>query len=199
MTTTDNPAGTYTDVRQYLDELDRRGLLIRVDRETNKDTEIMPLVRWQFRGLSQDQRKGWLFSNVTDSRGRHFDGSEAVSILGASPTVYAAKAAFEKAGVAPRDIDVIQLQDTDAGAEVIHMAEAGFCADGEQEKLLADGATEIGGAMPVNTDGGLIANGEPTMGQDPALVILPSAALLITVMSLNLLADAIRRRLAFDR
>ena len=61
----------------------------------------------------------------------------------------------------PEDVDVIQLQDTDAGAEVIHMAEAGFCADGEQEKLLADGATEISGAMPVNTDGGLIANGEP--------------------------------------
>jgi acetyl-CoA acetyltransferase len=79
----------------------------------------------------------------------------------ASPTVYAAKAAFEKAGVSPRDVDVIQLQDTDAGAEVIHMAEAGFCPDGEQEKLLADGVTEIGGAMPVNTDGGLIANGEP--------------------------------------
>ena len=78
-----------------------------------------------------------------------------------SPTVYAAKAAFEKASVAPSDVDVIQLQDTDAGAELIHMAEAGFCADGEQEKLLADGATEIIGAMPVNTDGGLIANGEP--------------------------------------
>src|SRR5258707_8893959 len=78
-----------------------------------------------------------------------------------SPTVYAAKAAFERAGVAPEDVDVIQLQDTDAGAEVIHMAEAGFCADGEQEKLLADGATEISGAMPVNTDGGLIANREP--------------------------------------
>lgn len=78
-----------------------------------------------------------------------------------SPTVYAARAAFDKAGVAPGDVDVIQLQDTDAGAEVIHMAECGFCADGDQEKLLADGATEIGGAMPVNTDGGLIANGEP--------------------------------------
>src|SRR3954453_4985163 len=78
-----------------------------------------------------------------------------------APTVYAAKAAFEKAGVAPEDVDVIQLQDTDAGAEIIHMAECGFCAHGEQEKLLADGATDIHGAMPVNTDGGLIANGEP--------------------------------------
>ena len=62
---------------------------------------------------------------------------------------------------APSDVDVIQLQDTDAGAEVIHMAENGFCADGEQEKLVADGATEITGPMPINTDGGLIANGEP--------------------------------------
>src|SRR3954453_2005870 len=78
-----------------------------------------------------------------------------------APTVYAAEAAFEKAGVSPDDVDVIQLQDTDAGAEIIHMAECGFCADGDQEKLLADGATEIGGAMPINTDGGLIANGEP--------------------------------------
>jgi acetyl-CoA acetyltransferase len=79
----------------------------------------------------------------------------------AAPTVYASQAAYEIAGIGPEDVDVIQLQDTDAGAEVIHMAENGFCADGEQEQLIADGATEIGGPMPVNTDGGLIANGEP--------------------------------------
>lgn len=78
-----------------------------------------------------------------------------------APTVYASRAAFESAGIGPEDVDVIQLQDTDAGAEVIHMAEAGFCADGDQEKLLADGATEIEGPLPINTDGGLIANGEP--------------------------------------
>jgi len=73
----------------------------------------------------------------------------------------AAAAAFEAAGVAPADVDVCQLQDTESGAEVMHLAECGFCADGEQEKLIADGATEIGGALPVNTDGGCIANGEP--------------------------------------
>jgi acetyl-CoA acetyltransferase len=78
-----------------------------------------------------------------------------------SPTIYASRAAYEEAGIGPEDVDVIQLQDTDAGAEVIHMAENGFCADGDQEKLLADGATEITGPMPINTDGGLIANGEP--------------------------------------
>jgi acetyl-CoA acetyltransferase len=78
-----------------------------------------------------------------------------------APTVYASRAAYEEAGIGPEDVDVIQLQDTDAGAEVIHMAENGFCADGEQERLVAEGATEIGGSLPVNTDGGLIANGEP--------------------------------------
>jgi acetyl-CoA acetyltransferase len=77
------------------------------------------------------------------------------------PTVDASRAAFETAGIGPEDVDVIQLQDTDAGAEVIHLAENGFCADGDQEKLVADGALEIGGPLPVNTDGGLIANGEP--------------------------------------
>jgi acetyl-CoA acetyltransferase len=58
-------------------------------------------------------------------------------------------------------VGIAQLQDTDSGAEIIHMAENGLCANGEQEKLLAEGATEIGGRLPINTDGGLIANGEP--------------------------------------
>ncbi|WP_239405685.1 thiolase family protein [Frankia sp. Cj3] len=78
-----------------------------------------------------------------------------------SPSVDAARAAFELAGVAPGDVDVAQLQDTEAGAEICHMAECGLCADGEQEKLLRTGATGIGGSLPVNTDGGCIANGEP--------------------------------------
>src|ERR1700722_4858237 len=46
-------------------------------------------------------------------------------------------------------------------SEIIHMAETGLCKDGEQEALFADGATKIGGRLPVNTDGGLLANGEP--------------------------------------
>jgi acetyl-CoA acetyltransferase len=78
-----------------------------------------------------------------------------------SPSVDASRAAYEVAGIGPDDVQVAQLQDTDAGSELIHMAENGFCADGEQEKWIVDGATEIGGRLPVNTDGGLIANGEP--------------------------------------
>jgi acetyl-CoA C-acetyltransferase len=76
-------------------------------------------------------------------------------------TAEAAKAAYELAGVGPEDIDVAQLQDTDSGSEVIHMAETMLCKDGEQEALLHDGVTEIGGRLPINTDGGLLANGEP--------------------------------------
>jgi acetyl-CoA C-acetyltransferase len=77
------------------------------------------------------------------------------------PSVEAAAAAFEAAGIGPQDMDVVQVQDTESGAEVMHMAEAGFCKHGEQEALIQSGATEIGGAMPVNTDGGCLANGEP--------------------------------------
>jgi acetyl-CoA acetyltransferase len=79
----------------------------------------------------------------------------------AGPTVDASKAVFEMAGVGPRDIDVAQLQDTESGAEIMHMAENGFCEDGEQEHMLLNGETKIDGRLPVNTDGGCIANGEP--------------------------------------
>ena len=107
-----------------------------------------------------------VYVKATEIRTRRFGAYEVHATFApleedSSPTVYAARAAYEEAGIGPEDIDVAQLQDTDAGAEVIHMAETGLCADGEQEKLLADGATEIHGSMPVNTDGGLIANGEP--------------------------------------
>lgn len=78
-----------------------------------------------------------------------------------SPSVDAAAAAFAEAGVAPSDVQVAQLQDTDSGSEMIHLAETGLCAHGEQEELLAAGATDVDGALPVNTDGGCLANGEP--------------------------------------
>ena len=80
---------------------------------------------------------------------------------GGKPTVLASQAAFEKSGIGPEDIDVAQLQDTESGAEIMHMAENGFCKDGEQEQWLAEGWSEIGGKLPINTDGGCIACGEP--------------------------------------
>lgn len=86
--------------------------------------------------------------------------SQALEEIGCA-SVDASKAAYERAGLGPEDVDVRQLQDTESGAEVMHMAENGFCEDGEQELLIQSGETHIGGSMPVNTDGGCLANGEP--------------------------------------
>ncbi|MBU2015995.1 MAG: thiolase family protein [Alphaproteobacteria bacterium] len=80
---------------------------------------------------------------------------------GGSPTSVASQAAFAMAGVGPEDIDIAQLQDTEAGAEIMHMAENGFCADGDQAVWIAEGRTRIDGRLPVNTDGGCLACGEP--------------------------------------
>ena len=66
-----------------------------------------------------------------------------------------------RAGIGPDDVDVAQIQDTEAGAELMHMAETGLCEHGEQPALIEAGATEIDGRLPINTDGGCIANGEP--------------------------------------
>ena len=59
--------------------------------------------------------------------------------------VAAAAGAFEMAGIGPDEIDVAQVQDTESGAEIMHLAECGFCADGEQEDLIRSGGTEIDG------------------------------------------------------
>jgi len=80
---------------------------------------------------------------------------------GKSATQLASHAAYEMAAAGPDDIDVAQIQDTESGAEIMHMAENGFCADGEQEDLLRQGDTRLTGRLPVNTDGGCLACGEP--------------------------------------
>jgi acetyl-CoA acetyltransferase len=78
-----------------------------------------------------------------------------------APTYDAAAATFAASGLTPGEIDIVQVQDTDAGSELIHLAECGFCAHGEQEELVQAGETSIKGVLPVNTDGGCLANGEP--------------------------------------
>lgn len=89
-----------------------------------------------------------------------FSASQAVE-QAPSPSVTASRAAYETAAVDPKDVTVAQLQDTDSGAEIIHLAENGFCKDGDQNTFLAAGETAIDGRLPVNTDGGCLANGEP--------------------------------------
>ncbi len=70
--------------------LEARGLLTRIDRPINKDTELHPLARWQFQGgLHEDERRAFLFTNVHDSKGRHYDIPVLVGGLAASPEIYA--------------------------------------------------------------------------------------------------------------
>ena len=70
----DAPARNYPDLHDHIERLREEGLLVVVDREINKDTEMHPLVRWQFRGgIEEKDRKAFLFTNVTDSKGRKYD------------------------------------------------------------------------------------------------------------------------------
>jgi acetyl-CoA acetyltransferase len=77
------------------------------------------------------------------------------------PSTLAAQDAYAEAGIGPDDVDVVECQDTDAARELLAYQELGLCAPGEQAALLADGATALGGARPVNPSGGLLSKGEP--------------------------------------
>jgi 4-hydroxy-3-polyprenylbenzoate decarboxylase len=79
----------YKDLREFLQALERAGKLVRVKRPIVKETELMPLVRLQYRGLAEEQRMGFLFENVFDSQGRHYDGRVATGVLGASRDIAA--------------------------------------------------------------------------------------------------------------
>ena len=79
----------YRDYQEHLAELEKSGLLRTVDRAINKDTEMHPLVRWQFRGgIPEYNRKAWMFTNITDSRGRKYDYPVVVGALATTPEIY---------------------------------------------------------------------------------------------------------------
>lgn len=79
----------YRDLREHMAALEANGKLVRVTREINKDTELMPLVRWQFRGLPAEDRKAFLFENVVDIKGRKYRIPVLVASHAASRQVYA--------------------------------------------------------------------------------------------------------------
>ena len=82
--------GPRLDFQDHLADLEAKGLLVRIDRAINKDTELHPLVRWQFQGgLAEDERRAFLFTNVVDGSGRRYDMPVAVGALAASPQIYA--------------------------------------------------------------------------------------------------------------
>ncbi|MFQ5903296.1 MAG: UbiD family decarboxylase, partial [Candidatus Binatia bacterium] len=84
------PERGYADLHEHVAALEREGLLVRVRREINKDTEMHPLVRWQYRGgLTEREWRGFLFDRVTDAKGRRYDIPVGVGIMAGSKYIYA--------------------------------------------------------------------------------------------------------------
>src|SRR5437667_405131 len=80
---------SYADLHKHVLALARAGLLVVVDEPINKDAEMHPLVRWQYRGgIAEPDRKAFLFTQPTDSKGRRFDISVLVAGLAANRDVY---------------------------------------------------------------------------------------------------------------
>src|ERR1700722_20988914 len=83
------PKRRYPDLHDHLRTHEKEGLLVTVDRKISKDTEMHPLVRWQFRGgIAEKDRKAFLFTNVVDSKGRKYDIPVLVGGLAANRDIY---------------------------------------------------------------------------------------------------------------
>ncbi|SDR61552.1 4-hydroxy-3-polyprenylbenzoate decarboxylase [Paraburkholderia tuberum] len=140
----DNPQ----DLRTYLEKLERAGKLFRISRPICKETELMPLVKWQFRGLPESERRGFLFEHVVDAKGNKVNGGAAVGIYASSKEVYAlgmgcdvkdVKQRWQEAQaapIAPRIVEYGPVQ------EEVHMG----------DDLLAHGGLDEF-AIPISTPG----------------------------------------------
>ncbi len=81
----------YRDLREHIELLDEKGLLITIDEPINKDSEMHPLVRWQFRGgIAEKNRKAFLFNNIVNAKGKRYGMPVVVCALAASQEVYSA-------------------------------------------------------------------------------------------------------------
>ena len=81
--------GYFKDLREHIAALDQAGLLVKIDEQINKDTELMPLMRLQYRGIADEKRRAFLFENVLDSRGRRHAIKVATGMYGCSREIAA--------------------------------------------------------------------------------------------------------------
>ncbi|MCL5959069.1 MAG: UbiD family decarboxylase [Chloroflexi bacterium] len=138
----------YPDLRDHLANLEAAGLLVRVKREINKDTELHALVRWQYRGgIPEEQRKAFLFENVIDNRGKKYPYPVALGALAASKYVYAVGMGCRPEEIEAKwnyalghPIDPIVVSDGPAHEEV-HF----------RDEVLAEGLSEF--PIPISTPG----------------------------------------------
>lgn len=84
-----HPPRSYPDLHDQLSALDEAGLLLKVDIPINKDTELHPLMRWQFcGGISDADRKALMFTNVIDSNGKKYEIPVVIGAMGGSRRIY---------------------------------------------------------------------------------------------------------------
>jgi len=138
----------YKDMREHIEALEAKGKLVRIKREINKDTELMPLVRWQYRGLSEKERKAFFFENVTDVKGRKYNGSVLIAAHAGSRDIYAASMMCE-----PEEIQQKWVKAQDNPIEP-KMVSSGVC---QEEVHIGQGLLEHGGLaefpVPLSTPG----------------------------------------------
>jgi len=90
---------------------------------------------------------------------------------GENCAVRAARKAYEAAGVAPSDIDVAEVHDAAAPAELMRYEQLGFCSPGDAVGLIREGVTALGGRLPVNPSGGLLSRGHPVGATGAAQIV----------------------------
>lgn len=107
-----------------------------------------------------------LLCSVDYATRRHADAVELVTCQigsggGGEPVAAASRRAFDRAGMGVDEMDVMELHDAAAPAELLQYAEVGLCAPGDGHYLIRSGETALGGRLPVNTSGGLLSRGHP--------------------------------------
>ena len=114
-------------------------------------------------------------SNPIEVRASHLTSGRFMSgfrdMTSPEITVRGARETFEESGLGPEDIDVAEVHDAFSIAELIYYEAFGFCARGEGAALLNSGATSIGGRIPINPSGGLLAKGHPVGATGAAQVV----------------------------
>lgn len=98
---------------------------------------------------------------MTTDRPNTFDERSLIKLVGADMTREAARQVYERAGIAPADIDVCELHDCFAQNELITYEGLGFCGEGEGEKFVCDASNTYGGEVVTNPSGGLLSKGHP--------------------------------------
>ena len=88
--------------------------------------------------------------------------TDSVKIRNPEVTTVLSQRAYEISGVSPRDIDILECNDSTAANEIIMMEELGICGPGEGIRFIDEVRTEIGGDVAVNASGGLLSMGEPS-------------------------------------